>query len=176
MKIFERIAIKDEKMILSFLNGITGDHLDRMFQDHLDVDDKELEKCHDRIQFMFPLHEDSHMARCFPVVTPELVEQAKKSPTAIANIKAALERMKRFYGMGEHNDINKQRKWCRNYNHNLLRVTRIIRSLRLFGLEQEAKEFYEEARAIAIYYGISVETLRYWKKAYEDDVWQTLRD
>ena len=59
--------------------------------------------------------------------------------------------------------------WVTRFNHNHLRITRIIRSCRVLGLEDEAQTFYGALMAIA---GerrgvISRKTLMFWRRAAE---------
>ena len=66
-------------------------------------------------------------------------------------------------------------QWAYNGDHNLLRITRIIRSLRFFGLEGEAQAFYQDALVVARWARLSKTTQQYWRKAAEDAVWQSMR-
>ena len=161
--------------IISFLEGKTKDYKGRTFQDLLDFTDIEMEKCHDQIQWTFPLHEESDHANTYPIVDKEIIEKARLSKTIQFNLTRALERLVKFYGLGEYEDPNIQRKWCRDHNHNLLRVTRIIRCMRLFGLDAHARFFYNEAVRVGSRLGISQITLDYWDKAMHDDVWKSLK-
>jgi cupin superfamily acireductone dioxygenase involved in methionine salvage len=81
--------------------------------------------------------------------------------------------MKDFYGLDPH-DREKQKKWCKEFNHNLLRITRIIRSARIFGLDEEADEFYLLAKEAGDFFGVSDKTKEYWKRARYDDVYKSL--
>jgi len=65
--------------------------------------------------------------------------------------------------------------WCMEGDHNNLRITRIIRSLRLFGLEVEAASFYSDALTVANWARLGPRTIKFWKKAAEDEVWRSLR-
>jgi hypothetical protein len=65
--------------------------------------------------------------------------------------------------------------WAHNGDHNLLRVTRIIRSLRFFGLEEESRAFYKDVCTVARWAKLPNRTLAFWKKASEEDVWKSLR-
>lgn len=49
-----------------------------------------------------------------------------------------------------------------SFNHNHLRMTRIIRSLRVLGLEDEAVAFYN---AISQARAVSANSLMYWRRA-----------
>ena len=172
--------ITDSSYILGFLSGKTEDYKGREYLETLEWSDAELEECHDQIQHIFPLHEDSRMARTWPVVSKEIVEEGKKNAKVIANLKVAKDRFERFWGLNNHESHSKQDRWCRMMpsgrpNHNLLRITRVIRCLRLFGLEDEANEFYCCATEAANRCGVGGATLTYWKMALNDDVWETLQ-
>jgi len=65
--------------------------------------------------------------------------------------------------------------WCHNGDHNNLRVTRIIRSLRFFGLERESREFYEDVLTVAKWSKLGSRTLGFWKKSSEGGLWDSLR-
>jgi hypothetical protein len=170
-------AITDKDAILAFLGGAGGDHKDRLYSETLEWSDVQLEACHDHIQHIFPLHEDSHMARTWPVVNKEIVEEGKDNPAVLSNLKAAKDRFQSFFGAcdGDDNWKIKQDRWCRDGNHNILRITRIIRSLRLFGLETESQDFYKRMSDIAERCGISNISKAYWWRAANEDVWETLR-
>lgn len=59
------------------------------------------------------------------------------------------------------------RNWVRRFDHNHLRITRIIRSLRVLGLEAEAEAFYEALREVYDSYKghIGPESMKYWTRA-----------
>ena len=168
-------AITNKDYILGFLNGTSEDYKGRKYKETIQWSDEELEYCHDQVQHVFPLHEESHMAKNFPVLSKEIVEEAKKNEAILNNIKAGAKRFERFFGIGAFKDPRKIFKWAHQGNHNLLRITRIIRCLRLFGLEDEAREFYDDAIEVAHNSNVSLITLSYWKLAMEDDVWNSLR-
>ena len=168
---------KDKEMILNFLNGSGEDHLGRKYQDILAWSNAQLEDCHDQIQWIFPLHEESSMAENYPILTPEIVNEAKDkgNEDILWNLTIASNRFKRFLGIGAFKDAECIERCFVNGNHNLLRVTRIIRCLRLFGLDYEAILFYREAYMVALALGIDDITLIYWNKARFEDPWETLR-
>lgn len=170
------MIITDKDTIIAFLEGRTEDYKGRTLQDILDCSDKKMEECHDQVQWMFPLHEESKFAQTYPVLTKETVEAAKDNDTVKANLCIATDRMLGFYGMRQgREDIDIQRKWCKANDHNLLRITRIIRCLRFFGLENEAKDFHSRALKAAEYFDLSNVTKAYWWRAANEDVWETLR-
>lgn len=172
------VTNKDE--IISFLRGIGKDYLGRTHEDIISCTSEEMERCHSQIQQIFPLHEESKHASTYPIITPEIVAESKKYPEINKNLLKALDIMRCFYGVGEARDYFVAPElvynmWCKNGDHNLLRITRIIRSLRLFGLDTHANDFYNEVMEVAKERNISEATLNYWKKANENDIWETLR-
>ena len=68
------------------------------------------------------------------------------------------------------------RWWAAAYaDHNHLRITRILRSLRLFGLEKEAEAFHAEVVSMASAGVVGQRSLRYWERAVREPIFQTLR-
>jgi len=161
--------------IIDFLEGKSEDYRGRTFNDIISSGDKTLEQCHDAIQQIFPLHEESKHANTYPIVDKDVIEKASKSDTIKSNLRLAKDRFERFYGIGQYDDVDKQRKWCGDHNHNLLRVTRIIRSLRLFGLEKEALDFHDKVMQVGNHFGISNKTADYWDKALLENMWESLQ-
>jgi len=160
--------------IVSFLEGKSEDYRGRTFASMLGWSDRELESCHDQVQWIFPLHEESRHANTYPVLTKDVVEKARGSNEVKCNLVKAKHMFERFLGVGECDDPDIQRRWCRDRNHNLLRVTRIIRSLRLLGLEDDARDFHAKVYAVGQRLGVNKTTLGYWDRALKDDVWGTL--
>jgi hypothetical protein len=168
--------ITNKTIIVDFLRGIGTDHIGRTYEDMIGINDEQMEKCHDQIQWMFPLHEFSKHARTCPVISPEIVEEALKYPSVQFNILIAKNRFEKFLAIGEHEDVDIQRKWCRDRNHNLLRVTRAIRCLRLFELKDEALDLFNKVVPVGERLGIGSFTMGKWTQALLDDKWNTLQD
>lgn len=60
------------------------------------------------------------------------------------------------------------RNWVKSFNHNHLRITRIIRSLRVLGLEAEAAAFFEALKEVCVRSGrIGERSLVFWGRAAE---------
>lgn len=83
----------------------------------------------------------------------------------------SLDVMLAFYGLERHgNNIVRSKNfkkrskwWITKNNHNYRRITRILKSLRLAGLDEYADALCEELSQIYIVYSvISDETLGYW--------------
>jgi hypothetical protein len=174
-------AITDTDYILGFMRNESPDYKGRKYLDMINWTDQQLESCHDQIQHMFPLHEESRMAVRYPIITKEIAEIAENDSVIQNNMMSALWRMRRVFGIGEYNDKNIQYTWCQKGNHNLLRITRIIRSLRIFGLDNLAENFYGCVIDAMFPTGkIDLDwaktTIKYWNKAYQDDVWEPLQN
>jgi hypothetical protein len=187
------MRITDKEYIFEFLANKRPDYKGRLHSDIIAFTDERLEMCHDQIQWLFPLHEESNYADTYPILTKESVEYClangnlmdEEYPECVvrndvmSNMQTATHRMRRFYKLNDYGDDH---TWCVDGDHNLLRITRIIRSLRLFhsaspeyGLYETINRFYMEAMSIATNAGISPVTLGYWSKAMFCPVWDSLR-
>jgi hypothetical protein len=125
-------------------------------QIHAFSDDK-LEQLHDWVQWLFPLPEASPFNGSAPVIDAASAAAFRSSPALRGQLKLSFLRVLRFYGfcedgsggVGVDEDIWNRAKgnwWCW-MDHNHLRITRIIRSLRILGLEPEAETFFEALKA-----------------------------
>jgi hypothetical protein len=65
---------------------------------------------------------------------------------------------------GDNFDTASQNWVCR-FDHNHLRITRIIRSLRVLGLEEEPLAFFEALKSVQHASNISSRSLMYWSRA-----------
>ena len=119
--------------IVAFLEGEGPDARGRTLFDVLAFDDALIEQRHDFIQWLFPLTEPSAAVAGSPVLTPEDVAAIQASGMAQIALAAATDRMDRFY-RATHD-------WLMPSDHNHLRITRIIRSLRLLSGDAQAEAF-----------------------------------
>lgn len=105
----------------------------RSLADVLAQDDDFWERNHDFIQWLFPLTEPSKSNRRSPVLSQEEVELIRSSDTAQENLQRAVIRFKEFLACST--------KWRHGYDHNHLRISRAIKSLRLLVDEDTANSF-----------------------------------
>jgi hypothetical protein len=119
--------------VLEFLEGKGKDSSGRSIDDVLAFDDDALETNHDFIQWLFPLPEPSRAQPSSPILTVQEVTAIRASSAAQENLKNAVRRMTLFYQRNDH--------WLRAYDHNHLRITRIIRSLALLRSTEAAQAF-----------------------------------
>ncbi len=147
---------------IDFYRGVGPDSEGRYIGEILDWDDERLEDVHDYIQWLFPLPEPSMFNPDAPLLTRADVAAAKGDATVLANLRAACERMRRFYGLTPET-ASRPKAWVCAADHNHLRLTRILKSLRLLGLGAEARSLYEAISAFDG--GIPARTRQFWRDA-----------
>jgi hypothetical protein len=143
----------------AFLAGVGRDSRGRLAADVLGFSDDGLEAVHDYIQWLFPLPTRSAAQPQSPVLASAEIEAIRNDLRAAATLKAATERMLHFY--------RETRCWLTWHDHNHLRITRILHSLRLLVGPEEAKAFYMAILALNEGAGTPVNTrsLHYWAEA-----------
>jgi opioid growth factor receptor-like protein len=152
----EQVAMSETT---SFLSGMGTDHRGRKLQEVMQFDDHALEATHDYIQWLFPIPEKSAFNTCAPVLTAQDIEELHRSPDAVQNLQAAAERMLEFYRRNSH--------WLSAADHNHLRITRIIRSLKLILGQKDAEKFYRDIMQLVTSAGspVSADALAHWRRA-----------
>ncbi len=142
--------------IRRFLENETPDHAGRKLSHIWQFTDGEMESCHDYIQWVFPLDQESGSVPNAPVLTQEDIKEIKNSPIAISNLKQSADL---FYQFLCRND-----QWLCMSNHNHLRITRLIKSLRILVGDESANTMREKIIQFAIKSGISINvlTLEFW--------------
>ena len=143
-------------------------------------DDERLESVHDYIQWLFPLPEPSAFNPAAPILTEAAVAAFRADPHLQQRLLRSLATMLAFYGLalsagsGGAPRIQpaaafaaKSRGWLHPGNHNHLRMTRILTSLRLLGLGDHARAFYACLIDVARDHphAVSETTLAYWQRA-----------
>ena len=165
--------------VVAFYTGDAPDHLGRWIEEIWSWDDHRIEATHDYIQWLFPLPTASRFSATAPMLTAEDVVAFATDERLRERLRTSLSVMLCFYGLGlggRHEapiiapapSFNERAKhWVTRGNHNHLRLTRILRSLDLLGLHQEAEALQAGLIDIAarIEGGVSSETLRFWRQA-----------
>jgi hypothetical protein len=143
----------------AYLAGSGRDGRGRTIEDVLALSDNELESVHDYVQWLFPLPTRSAAQPSAPILTTEVSDAVRNDPTAVANLNRAAERMLDFY--------RDTKGWLSRDDHNHLRITRIIQSLRLLVGHAAARAFYEAIMALHAARGAPVNprNLEYWRRA-----------
>jgi Opioid growth factor receptor (OGFr) conserved region len=124
----------------------------------LRFDDASLEYTHDFIQWLFPLRERSGANPTAPRLDDATVAAFHARPDLRAALRRSYDRMLAFY--------TADRRWLTPGNHNHLRLTRMLISLRTLGLQDEAQTLYRFVTGLAAQHGgVTPDTLRYWRNA-----------
>lgn len=143
---------------------VVTDALGYSVESLLNADDNYWERCHGFIQNAFPTREMSAYNVEALLVTDETVEYFKDHAELRDRQVELYYRFIRFL-----NNVN----WVTSYNHNYLRVTRVIKSMALLGsrncsdqLYSSVMKLYDLSPAYATMIGET--THNYWKEAYEN--------
>ena len=168
----------DADRLTRFFAGGTDDE-GRTLKEIAGWDDERLEMVHDYIQWLFPLPERSGANPSAPVLDAESIAAIRGDAEMQRRLRAGFERMLTFYGFERMGDALVEgprfraasRNWLHAGNHNHLRLTRMLRSLRVLGLEREASMLWDALRALyeresaAGRRSIAAETFAFWKRA-----------
>lgn len=161
------------RRIVEFYAQTAPDDRGRFLADVLRFDDAKLEYVHDFIQWLFPLRERSGANPGAPRLDDASVAAFRARTELQAALRRSLDRMLSFYGLSWDGDtivrahaFAAHRQWLTPGNHNHLRLTRMLISLRTLGLESQAQALYRCLRDIAqTEGGVTAVTLRYWDEA-----------
>ena len=143
--------------LVDFLNGTGLDHQRRYLRDIWDFNDKAIEQTHDFIQWMFPLREESMSVPGGPTLSTADIEAIRASEVAQTNLGKSANWYLGFLQRNDH--------WIKAYDHNHLRITRAIKSLRLLVSQETAEAFLNTIFDITGD-GIKVvrqDAVRFWK-------------
>lgn len=186
-------------------NSPSPDPHGRLLSTILSWPDYRLESSHNYIQTLFPLPEPSYVTPFAPLITLYTYRAFHSTTSTGAGLRSqlrlAFRRICAFYGfevryvteegdelptgtsedgaqvqvvLDESNEDNLH-NWIRPFDHNHLRLTRIIRSLRVLGLEKEAEAFFEALREVVmegVGRGIvNRRSLMFWTRAAERELY-----
>ena len=149
---------------MNFVNFLTNNEPDfknRFLKDIWNFSDEDIEYTHDFIQLLFPLNEKSSaISNGIYLDSNEAILRIKANKLATENIVKSSKWFLLFLARNSH--------WKRKHDHNYLRITRIIKSLRLLVSDQEANKFYESFMQLVdenLKSKINLTTLTYWQNA-----------
>ena len=174
--------MEDKTHLLGFYAGTRHDDRGRFLREIHRWPDHKLEQTHDYIQWLFPLAERSGFNPEAPILDTKTIREFRSRLELRRNVQSSFRRMLAFYGMESQEAgelrvtrsvsfAERSENWLTPANDNHLRITRILKSLRLLGLEAEAAAFFEclaniyrleSAKATP---RISEETFTYWQAA-----------
>lgn len=179
----------DPKSIaFEFLKGNGKNSHGKKLIDIWGYNDWQLEHDHAYIQWIFPLDTPSNHNSLAPVISRADIDNLNPDILFLiqSNMIHSLSIMLHFYGfrflkpsydklIGRHHLQKKKHNWCVLHNHNHSRITRILKSLKLFKLDSYAEAFYEalmdaeaNERAVTgneLEYLVNPATLLFWAEA-----------
>jgi hypothetical protein len=148
--------------------------------------DRQLEVVHTYIQWLFPLRERSQAVPNSPTITEAEAREFRRDPELKERVLHSFRLMLGFYGFTLHPAADsagdpaggvsitpaadfdaKSRNWLRPANHNHLRITRILKSLCILGLQREAREWFAALQRVYVANAdlIGRTTYEYWREA-----------
>ena len=144
--------------IYDFLTGGI-DHAGRTHAFICNQSDEWIESTHDFIQWLFPIEDERSRGTFIPELSVDEVEMIKKSDEAQKAMLLSASRMRRFWSKNQH--------WVTEHDHNHLRMTRCIKSLRLLVGDEEAQKMKVWLSSLLGPNAklISSTSLNYWKNA-----------
>lgn len=132
--------------LLAFYYGSHPDHRGRMLAEILRQDDLWLELTHDYIQWLFPLNEVSRVTPDAPLLDPSIQSAFRTDEVLRRHLRASIARMVRFYGLTFDGASvakgptwpDRKGEWFTENTHNSLRITRMLKCMRLLDLQCDA--------------------------------------
>jgi hypothetical protein len=164
------------RIIIDFYRDEIGNTNGNRRQEILGWSDGALEMDHDYIQWLFPSNEASNFNCDAPTLTQEEAAIFQADPELQEKVRESFVRILKFFEFelseDEHLVVKPKQEvplWLRAFNHNMLRATRVIKSLRLLGLHREAAAFFKCLEGFKI--RVSGNTFEYWRAAAIDPLW-----
>jgi hypothetical protein len=142
--------------LLDFYRGEGTDREGRRLAEIWAWSDDDLEAVHDFIQWLFPLPEPSQFNPDAPLLREEEMAAFRSEPLLRSNVQQSFKRILTFLGLkqDEQGEVVEGANFSQRLadvwagpNHNWLRITRILRSLCLLGLGEEAEALYRRLDA-----------------------------
>lgn len=145
--------------IVSFLQGEKRNSSGWLLSDIWKFTDSEIENTHIFIQWVFPTSEVSRATPGSPVLDEDQIAQINKNDRAKQNLSKSAD----WY----FNFLRRNSFWRKPHDHNHLRITRLLKSLRLLCGDDEA-DYYKEQLWQLLGADISIipsKTIDYWEDA-----------
>lgn len=149
--------------IVDFYEEIASDNSGRYLSEIRNSSNEWLERSHDYIQILFPNREPSAYNPEAPVLDDETIEVFRARNDLKYEVGQSLKRMIEFYQL----DVTHP-WWVTKKNHNYLRITRILNTLREFQMFDEADSFFDKLSEVYLNNKeiIGVTTFEFWESAF----------
>jgi hypothetical protein len=144
----------DMSQLTNFYRNEGVDSEGRTIVDILTMPSDQWEGCHDFVQWVFPLPEPSQFNADAPLLTDEDRKIFQEDPIIRHNVGCCWAKFLDFLGLDEQHTgdslvvleshfLDKQRRFWGPFNHNHLRITRVLRFMTLVGFQPQAKALYD---------------------------------
>ncbi len=159
IEIYEKLRVDSLSPAYYFVQNKGTNLKGETYAEVLEYDNEKMETDHEYIQWIFPTNRPSEAVEGAPCLSNEEVLELRGNKVVTNNLMEGVARMQEFYS---HNTL-----WLREYDHNHLRITRIITSLNILVGKEEAQDFYVFIMNIIKKKNATIneESLKYWKKA-----------
>lgn len=157
--------------LTEFYDGTSPDCDGRKITEIWIEDDDYFEFCHNYVQWLFPLPEPSNFNPDAPLLTEDDVKIFKANPIIQRNLVISFQRFLNFLGLnwtGEAVELlpTFEPIQFKIANHNWFRISRVLNSCRLLGLEKEVVALYNCLKKLHEENGwVSENSFSYWKEA-----------
>jgi len=168
-----------DSTILAFYRLTGTDAAGRFLPEVMAFSNSELESVHNYVQWLFPLPEASGASPTAPILTAGDIAAFRTDPILQQRLRQSMALMFEFYGFTTEDPLGvvtvrlsshfERRKtvWLLQHNHNLLRITRMLRSLSILGLHEYSVAWLACLERL---YGpyretISERTMAFWRGA-----------
>ena len=145
--------------LITFLKDQEPDFNVRFLSDIWNFRDIDIERNHDFIQILFPLEiRSNNTSHHYYIDSPELLSDLINDDLVKENIIKSSKWFLNFLNRNEH--------WKKSQDHNHLRITRIIKCIRLIVSDEEADNFYDDVLELLGNNNlINKRTLEFWSEA-----------
>ena len=145
--------------IYFFLSGYEKNTSGWLLSDIWKFNDTQIENTHTFIQWVFPTDEPSRATPGSPVLSEQQILKIQNSEQAKQNLSKSADWFFNF--------LRRNNYWRKAHDHNHLRITRVIKSLRLLCGDDEADYYKEQFWQLlgADISQIPSKTIEYWEDA-----------
>jgi Opioid growth factor receptor (OGFr) conserved region len=159
-----------QSAIIRYYSGEGVDGRGRTLSETQTLNASRMEYYHDFIQWMFPVRQRSVYNPDAPTLTDEDVAAFHARPELRTNLRRSFVVFLRFLGLEldegtgvvrESAEFLARRAVFAMPNHNWLRITRVLHSLKALGLEPECQAFFSYLQTL----NIPADSFRYWSEA-----------
>lgn len=152
--------------IIDFYRGYEDTECRHHLSDIWTFSFQRMDDVHDFIQWIFPLDEPSAHNPDAPILTREDINEFANDPELRMRLMISVHSYMRFLGLNT-------RIWVTEFDHNHLRITRMLKCLVLMGMDLEAQARLDEVLTIVKAFDAEekmAKAIKFWHKAVRPDL------